>query len=300
MMRLSIPTLFILLHALPVWPQAPGKPMNPPLTPFTLFPIVIVGAIFVLAVGLVVWLLLGLYLMNRKKAEGSSSADGQPEACEEFYEEGSDAALKAILPQWEHRDALGMRAALWGTIRDFYSDRIGTYEKMPVNSDIAGPLLFMVIMAFAVRIPYLIFYAIFFTVLVVTGEMLGNPLQNIGPPVVMLFGQPFFLLVKAFIFSGIAYGLMRLAAPSPKPFAATARVIFYTVGAASLLTLVPCLGALLFWAWLIVGGTIGLRTVHRTDTLRPALVMLLCGVVNFGLMALFQFGTTLAFRAFFA
>ncbi len=258
------------------------------------------AAIFAAIIALLALAVLGVRRIIRRPDAKPSSDETQPEAGEEFYEEGSDEALKAIRPQWEHRHVLGMRAALFGTLRDFYGDRTGTYERMPSNSDIAGPLLFMAIMAFAVMIPSLIFYAIFFTIFVVTNEMGPNPLQNIGPPVMMLFAQPFFLLVKAFIFSGIAHGLMRLAAPAAKPYAATARVIFYTVGAASLYTLVPCIGVLFFWAWLIVGGTIGLRTVHRTNTLQPALAMLLCGAVDLGLMVLFQLGTTLAFKAFLA
>jgi len=100
--------------------------------------------------------------------------------------------------------------------------------------------------------------------------------------------SPLFIVITAFILSGIYHLFLMMIGGNKKGFEATFRSLVYSVASVSLLNIIPFCGAYVSGIWAIVLTIIGFRETHRISTGKAVLayfipwiacVVLTCGLV---------------------
>jgi len=87
--------------------------------------------------------------------------------------------------------------------------------------------------------------------------------------------MPVSILFIVFIGAAVLHLCLMLVGGAKQPFESTYRVFCYSIGATSLLKLLPFFGGLAAIIWLIVALCIGLQIVHRTTTGKAVTAVLL-------------------------
>lgn len=93
-------------------------------------------------------------------------------------------------------------------------------------------------------------------------------------PVLEFLFSPLLLLLSLFIAAAVVHLLLRLFAGSVRGFGVTTRVFCYSYSP-QVLAVVPFIGAIAGFAWMVVIAIIGLAAAHRTTTGRAAAAVLI-------------------------
>ena len=86
---------------------------------------------------------------------------------------------------------------------------------------------------------------------------------------------PVFVIVGIFIGSGILHLCLMIVGGARKPFETTFRVVCFSSGSTSLLSMIPFCGGLIAGVWNIVVEIIGVARSHEIETGKAALAVLL-------------------------
>jgi hypothetical protein len=94
--------------------------------------------------------------------------------------------------------------------------------------------------------------------------------------------SPVFVIVLTFIISGILHLCLMIVGGARKPVETTFRVVCFSSGSTSLLSMIPFCGGMIACVWNIVLEIIGLARAHETETGKAALAVLLPIIVCCG------------------
>jgi hypothetical protein len=170
---------------------------------------------------------------------------------------------------------------LWNTWKESMFHPTSFFSRMPTNAGIGRPLLYFIILGFigvvfaagwqalynALHIPFL------------STEIDQIPFLRNFPAYLLLAAwiivSPLFMIIWAFMMSGIYHlGLMILGG-NKKGFEATFRSCVYSMGSQSLLMIIPFCGAYVGGIWGIVLTIIGFRETHKISTGKAVLAYFL-------------------------
>jgi hypothetical protein len=93
---------------------------------------------------------------------------------------------------------------------------------------------------------------------------------------------PVLVIMGMFIWSGILHLCLMIVGGAKKPFETTFRVVCFSSGSTSLLSMIPICGGWIAGVWNIVLECIGLARSHETDTGKAVLAVLLPMIVCCG------------------
>jgi hypothetical protein len=94
--------------------------------------------------------------------------------------------------------------------------------------------------------------------------------------------SPVLVIVFMFIASGILHLCLMIVGGARKPFETTFRVVCFSSGSTSLLSMIPFCGGLISGVWNIVLEIIGVARAHEIDTGKAVLAVLLPIIVCCG------------------
>jgi len=209
-----------------------------------------------------------------------------PVPAEVLLPSGTEVAVAVgASPAWERRTELGLPAAVVQTVQQVLGAPQKTFSEMAPAGKLTDTLVYLLVVGVPVMVINLIFSGILNTI--APGEMMKQSAQY--TPGVMWFGlillaviSPILISLGAFIYSGLMHLFLMLTGGANEPFRATFRVCGYATGSAYVLQLVPICGPLVSGIWNLYVTVVGLRVVHKTDTWRVVVavlmpVVLLCG-----------------------
>jgi hypothetical protein len=104
-------------------------------------------------------------------------------------------------------------------------------------------------------------------------------------PLVDFLLSPITLLVSLFLSAGVTHLMLLLFAGISRPFTTTARVFAYAYSP-QILGVVPYLGSIVGFIWMVVVAVAGLSAAHRISTGRAAVAVLIPLVLAFVFMAI--------------
>jgi hypothetical protein len=186
-------------------------------------------------------------------------------------------------PAWEHRQTLGVVKALVQTWKEVLLNPAATFSRMKTTGGFTSPLLFAGVM-FIIWAAFALVYQLigqFFLVLGGSSRTDSSTMAafGVGAPalsvIIIIFSIPLMLAMSFFI-AGITHFCLSLFKGTSKGYEATYRVIAYSYSA-WILSIIPCVGGILAWAWGLVCTIVGLSRVHRTEGWRAAAGLLLPG-----------------------
>jgi hypothetical protein len=94
--------------------------------------------------------------------------------------------------------------------------------------------------------------------------------------------SPVLVIVGMFIVSGILHLSLMIVGGARKPFETTFRVVCFSSGSTSLLSMIPFCGGMIAGVWNIVVECIGLARAHEIDTGKAVMAVLLPIIVCCG------------------
>ena len=161
---------------------------------------------------------------------------------------------------------------LWNTWKESMFHPTRFFSQMPTNAGLGKPLLYFLILGFisvifgavwlsmytALHIPFFEFRTELIPVL------RDIPLYQILGVWVII--SPLFMIISAFIMSGIFHLCLMVLGGNKKGFEATFRSCVYAWASPSLLMIIPFCGGHIGWIWGIVLTIIGFRETHRIST----------------------------------
>jgi hypothetical protein len=199
---------------------------------------------------------------------------------------------------WQDRSRLGFFPALFKTIGAVLFKPGDAFSDMRVEGSLGGSLLYVLILGsvatyIGVGIQFLLQSA--FMVAEAPADMpMGVAVFERRLMTFMLVVMPLLVILGSFINAGIVHLFLMLFGGATEGFEGTYLVTAHAQGSTAVLGLVPICGGLIATIWGIVVEIMGLTRVHRTDTWRAALAVLLpvflcCGgfvAIAFGLWGL--------------
>jgi hypothetical protein len=220
-------------------------------------------------------------------------ASGSPATPATFVPE-APSPQRAVTLAWENPAPPPFFSSVVETIRQVLSKPVETFQSMPCQGGIGKPLKFYVLVSWATSAVAILYQAA--ATLINPAVFSGEELKNLPPyALALIFAglvlfMPVFLLLGAFVSSGILHLALMLVGGARKPFETTFRVFCYASGSTSSLQLVPICGGWFYSVASLIYCVIGLKEAHRTDLWRPIVAVLLifvlcCGAV-FGISAL--------------
>ncbi len=181
-------------------------------------------------------------------------------------------------PAWERRQHLGLFKALTQTWKEILFNPTVGFARMKTSGGFTTPFLFNLTMV--------IIWA-FFTViyrLLLTGMFAaaGSMTSAFAVIVILVVAIPMIVALN-FLNAGITHLCLALFKGTSKNYEATYRVMCYSYSA-WIFALVPCAGGLVAGIWGLVSSIIGLSKVHKTESWRAAVGVLLPILVCAGLV----------------
>lgn len=188
-------------------------------------------------------------------------------------------------PPWEQRQELGIVKSGWETMKGVLGNPNETFAKMKREGGLGTPILFMVLWG-TIGTLFGLGYQFALQLLVpsVSGQTAPpNALQMMGVTggMIAIYAVmvPVFMVVSAFIGSGILHLSLMICGGAKQAFETTLRTYCYAQGSASMLQVVPGCGAVVSGIWALVATCIGLAKTHEITTGRAVCAVLLPTVV---------------------
>jgi hypothetical protein len=185
---------------------------------------------------------------------------------------------------WEHREQLGFFKAYFDTVILVLTKPGEAFAVMKSEGDLMGPMLFALIGGCAGVIVSILLQLALHSV----GFMADRQSAAFGMGVVGIWAvgyillSPVLIIVATFIISGILHLCLMIVGGARKPFETTFRVVCFSSGSSSLLSMIPVCGGLIACVWNIVVEIIGLARAHEIDTGKAVLAVLLPIIVCCG------------------
>jgi len=191
---------------------------------------------------------------------------------------------------------------LIGTIKPCLFQPAEFFQTMRRSGDFVTPLKFLVITSLLGALVTMIWQVpIQMLNVAATGQNSGGMAPSLGA---ICFGLictvpliAIMVVITSFVMAGVYHVCLMLVGGVTQPLEATYRIVCYSVGATSVLNIIPCVGGLIASIWGLVLVIIGLHKTHETDLWRAVVAGLLptvlcCGLM-IGLVAIF-FGAAMA------
>jgi hypothetical protein len=156
------------------------------------------------------------------------------------------------------------------------------FASLPPRDTGAAVLYYLVIGITAAALQ--LFWQVMLPPLDVAWLGIPDPAARMSPLVNFLL-SPLYLLGSLLVAAGATHLLVLALVPHQQGFATTVRVFAYAYSPA-LLAVIPRLGPLVGFVWMIVLAVIGLREAHRTGTGRATTAVLLPLVVAVAFVAM--------------
>lgn len=185
---------------------------------------------------------------------------------------------------WEHREQLGFFKAYFDTLSMVITKPGEAFAMMKTEGDMMGPMLFALIGGCAGIIVSVLLQIALHSI----GFMADRQSAVFGMGAVGIWAvgyillSPVLVIVGAFIFSGILHLCLMIVGGARKPFETTFRVVCFSSGSTSLLSMIPFCGGMIAFVWNIVLECIGLARAHETDTGKAVMAVLLPIIVCCG------------------
>jgi hypothetical protein len=186
-------------------------------------------------------------------------------------------------PAWEHWQTSGIAKALVETWKEVLLNPAIAFSRMKTTGGFTNPLFFNVAMVVISVIFTLIYQFIFagsFGALAGSSRGDSSSLAALGVGTSAIFVILIFIiaipLIVAMTFAnaGITHFCLSLFKGTSKSYEATYRVMAYSYSA-WIVAIVPCVGGLLATLWVLLCTIIGLAKVHKTESWRAAIGVLL-------------------------
>jgi hypothetical protein len=186
-------------------------------------------------------------------------------------------------PAWEHRQTLGIVKALVETWKEVLLNPATAFSRMKTTGGFTNPLFFNVAMVIISVIFTLIYQFIFagsFGAFAGSSRGDSSSMAALGVGtsaifVVLIFVIAIPLIVATtFANAGITHFCLSLFKGTSKSYEATYRVMAYSYSA-WIVAIVPCVGGILATIWVLLCTIIGLAKVHKTESWRAAVGVLL-------------------------
>jgi hypothetical protein len=180
------------------------------------------------------------------------------------------AAERPGLP-WENRQTIGFWTSVWETFKLVMFEPTRAFTMMRRDGGMEDALKFALLtycIASAVSLVFQIPIQLAMMKVGSAGSSGMPAVFGIAPAlvggVVGLILTPVILGVVVFVQAAAYHGMLHLLGAGKRGFDTTVRVVAFSVGAASVLMLVPVCGAVVAWFWGIVVKIIGLARTHET------------------------------------
>jgi len=194
-----------------------------------------------------------------------------------------ESAADGGLP-WELREQLGFFKAYFDTVVLVLTKPAEAFAMMKKEGDLMGPMLFALIGGCA----GIIVSVLLNVGLQSIGFMADRQSAAFGMGVMGIWAvgyillSPVLIIVGMFIASGILHLCLMIVGGARRPFETTFRVVCFSSGSTSLLSMIPFCGGLIAMVWNIVLECIGLARAHEIDTGKAVLAVLLPIIVCCG------------------
>jgi hypothetical protein len=204
---------------------------------------------------------------------GGISPSGQP----------GEVAPGEGLP-WDRREELGAVQAYIETVKLVLTEPGRAFTQMRQEGGLLEPLLFALIGGVIGNLAALVYKHAFSNPAAVMAQIQQLPPQLRPLFTWMLTGQslgaeiilvPFTLVLLMFITAAIFHVCLMLVGGANRSFETTFRVICYSIGATSLLNVLPYCGGVIAGVWNLICYVIGLAKAHDTQTGRALTAVLL-------------------------
>ncbi len=200
------------------------------------------------------------------------------------------AASTEPAPAWENPGGMPLTKAFFTTFRQVLFEPGPTFARLPVNGQIGRATgFYAIIIGLSLLVSVLLnlaFFPLSRSLAHANETDLGLATPTAFLPIVAVLG--FFLaLAWNFVASGIYHLVLMLVGGNRRGYAATYKVVSYS-NAASIFTIVPCIGVLVSMVWFLIVGVTGLRRVHEIETWKAGVALLapflLCFAAGIGLV----------------
>jgi hypothetical protein len=188
---------------------------------------------------------------------------------------------------WEHRDQLGVTAALVGTVKGVLLEPADTFRAMRTTGGVGEPLIYAVLLGWVGGLFGLVWQTLISAVvpLVAAGAGLEDMAQSMVGTVIMAILMPVFIVMGQFIGAAIIHLFALMFGAGDKGFEVTFRVLAYSSGSTAVLNVVPIFGGIAASIWSIVATVFGLIEAQETTAGRavaavvvPIVLCCCCGV----------------------
>jgi hypothetical protein len=192
-------------------------------------------------------------------------------------------------PAWEQRQELGLFKALTQTWKEILFNPTVSFAHMKSSGGFTAPFLFnltMVLISAFFSLIYQLLLAGMFAAAAGSMRNESNYMAGLsaGTSVLWVLVYSVIILASTFLNAGTTHLCLALFKGTTKNYEATYRVMCYSYSA-WVFSLVPCGGGLVAVIWALVSSIIGLSKVHKTESWRAAVGVLLPYFVCFALVA---------------
>lgn len=212
----------------------------------------------------------------------------------EGEEPRSDEIKGRTRPPWENRSELGLWKSIYGTTKAVLFSPENLFCNMVFQGGVREPLAFGLLLGSIGTM-----FGIFWQFLIASGSLMALWQGTFGQftmPLIFLgiiIISPLFVVISMILMSGVLHLMLRIVGGAKNGFEATFRVISYSQ-ATQVLGLIPFIGGIIGFLWILIVQFIGLREIHETSYLRvivaylipPALIFFLVMAVVLSLLVL--------------
>lgn len=185
---------------------------------------------------------------------------------------------------WERREEIGWIQAYWQTVKLVLLDPVQAFTNMEQEGGLGSPLLFAVIGSVIGGVARALYAQAAFMNPSFASQLDQFPPQfrplikslmgaGVGLGSIIIF--PILAVIGLFIISGINHLCLMLVGGAKRPFETTFRVVCFSLGATSLLAIIPVCGNLISGVWDLIVKVIGLAKAHEIETGRSLAAVLL-------------------------
>jgi hypothetical protein len=194
-------------------------------------------------------------------------------------------------PAWERRQQLGLFKALTQTWKEILFNPTVSFARMKTSGGFTTPFLFNLAMVIIWAFFTVIYRLLLTGMFAAAGSMRNDSSYMLGISagtsafaiiVILVVAIPMIVALN-FLNAGITHLCLALFKGTSKNYEATYRVMCYSYSA-WIFALVPCAGGPVAGIWGLVSSIIGLSKVHKTESWRAAVGVLLPIFVCAGLV----------------
>lgn len=197
-----------------------------------------------------------------KPVEPAPPGDPRPES----------EAVPAGIP-WETRLSEDPLGATWQTWRESVFSPDSFFRALPPRGGWLPALGYLVLFSIIGAFFSLIWSLAFSGIAVRAGEGAEAGLSPVAEAFLSFFITPFAAVLGVFLIGGLYHLLLMLMNAASGGYRGTVRVLCYAAGPV-VFGIVPILGNLVATVWWVVLAIVGLRNVHRTETWKAAVAVL--------------------------